>query len=180
MNIRRNAFSVLALLVVAASAYAQNATMKDCPMHQEHANQSSHQAVVEQHGDKGMGFSHAKTAHHFRMTASGGAIEVTATDAADQSDIAAIRGHLSHIAILFGNGDFSVPMFVHDGVPPGVTTMQLLKGKISYKYADIPAGGVVTIEASDPVARAAVHDFLRFQITEHQTGDSLIVASAGD
>jgi hypothetical protein len=74
---------------------------------------------------------------------------------------------------MFGNGDFSTPMFAHDGVPPGVTTMKLMKSAIHYTYQEIPSGGRVRIESEDPIAVAAIHDFLRSQITDHQTGDSL-------
>ena len=51
--------------------------------------------------------------------------------------------------------------------------MKLLKKKIRYTYEPLEAGGRVRIESSDPVAVAAVQDFLRFQITDHQTGDPL-------
>lgn len=146
--------------------------MMGCPMHQKAA---SHQSIVEKHGDQAMGFSHTTTTHHFRMTSDGGAIEVTANDPADKTDTSAIRMHLMNIAHLFENGDFSIPMFVHDGVPPGVTTMKLLKSAISYKYEEIPSGARVRVQSSDPVAQAAIHDFLRFQITDHQTGDDLTV-----
>ncbi len=79
---------------------------------------------------------------------------------------------------MFGNGDYATPMFVHDGVPPGITTMKLLKAAIRYKYEVISSGGRVRIESSDPVALAAIHELLHFQISEHQTGDSLAVDSA--
>ena len=85
--------------------------------------------------------------------------------------------HLGHIAKLFGDGDFSIPMFVHDGIPPGVTSMKLLKEKIDYTYEQIDGGGRVSIGSRDPLARAAIHDFLRFQITDHGTGDPLEVAA---
>lgn len=178
MNPRSCTFLAFLLLAFLVSGYSQEATMRDCPRHKEHADQSSHHAVVAQHSDEAMGFSHETTTHHFRMTPSGGTIEVTANDPADKSSTEAIRSHLEHIATMFGNGDLSAPMFVHDGTPPGVTTMELLKGKISYKYKDMPSGGMVTIESSDPVALAAIHDFLRFQISDHQTGDSLAVVNA--
>jgi hypothetical protein len=84
--------------------------------------------------------------------------------------------HLSHIAVMFGSGDFSTPMFIHAGVPPGATTMKLMKSQISYKYEQMPSGARVRIQSADPIALAAIHDFLRFQITDHQTGDSLEVA----
>jgi hypothetical protein len=47
--------------------------------------------------------------------------------------IEAIRSHLSHIVMTFDNGDFSTPMFIHDGVPPGITTMKLMKSAIGYR-----------------------------------------------
>jgi hypothetical protein len=171
MNRLASAFSILLL---SAPLLAQTTTstdsMKDCPMHNEHAGQH---ALVEQHGDQAMGFPHDKTTHHFRMTSDGGTIEVRANDSDDKTNTAAIRSHLAHIASMFANGDFSAPMFIHDGVPPGVTTMKLMKASIRYTYDELPFGGRVHITSADPIAVAAVHDFLRFQITEHQTGDSL-------
>lgn len=144
--------------------------MQDCPMHQQHAD--AHHAAVEKHGDQAMGFPHDKTTHHFRLTRDGGTIEVTANDPSDKTNTAAVRSHLSHIADLFAEGDFSAPMFIHDGVPPGVTTMQLMKEVIHYECEESSSGGRVRIVSKDPVAVAAIHDFLRFQISEHQTGDS--------
>jgi len=167
------AFSLLLALPVLAQESKPDNTMKDCPMHDQH---SAHHAVVESHGDQAMGFPHDKTTHHFRMMSDGGAIEVTVNDPNDKTNTEAIRAHLSHIAMTFGNGDFSTPMFVHDGVPPGVTTMKLMKSAIRYTYEETPSGGRVRIKSDDPIAVAAIHDFLRFQITDHQTGDSLEVA----
>jgi len=80
---------------------------------------------------------------------------------------------------MFGKGDFSMPMFLHDGVPPSTTTMKLMKKKkIQYTYEEIPSGRTARIKSDDPVALASIHDFLRFQINEHQTKDSLEIAAA--
>jgi TusA-related sulfurtransferase len=147
-------------------------SMKDCPMQAHQA----HHATVESHGDQAMGFPHDKTTHHFRMMSDGGAIEVTVNDPNDKLNAGAIRSHLSHITMMFGDADFSIPTFIHDGVPPGVTTMKLMKSAIHYTYDEIPSGGRIRIKSADPIAVAAIHDFLRFQITEHQTGDTLEVA----
>ncbi|HEY6371101.1 MAG TPA: hypothetical protein VIX37_11020, partial [Candidatus Sulfotelmatobacter sp.] len=106
----------------------------------------------------------------------GGAIEVTVNDPNDKTNTEAIRSHLSHIAVRFGNGDFSTPMFVHDGVPPGVTTMRLMKGTIRYSYEEMSSGGKLRLQSTDAIAVSAIHDFIRFQITEHQTGDRLEAA----
>jgi len=170
---------ILSLLLLALPAFTQDTKqddMKDCPMHAQHSAQS-HQAVVESNGDQAMGFPHDKTTHHFHVMADGGAIEVTVNDPGDKANAAAIHSHLSHIAMMFGNGDFSTPMFIHDGVPPGVTTMKLLKSAIHYTYEEMPTGGKVRMKSDDQVAVAAIQDFLRFQIKEHKTGDSLEIAT---
>jgi hypothetical protein len=144
-----------------------------CPMHASHMGTEDHHSMVESHGDHAMGFPHDKTTHHFRLTESGGAIDVTANDPKDSSNIDAIRMHLAHITKAFGEGDYSAPMFVHDTIPPGVTTMKLLKDKIHFEYTVVDSGGRVSIATDDAVARAAIHDFLRFQITDHETADPL-------
>jgi TusA-related sulfurtransferase len=140
--------------------------MADCPMKAEHS------AGVDDRGDKGMGFSHTKTTHHFRMMNDGGAIEVTANDATDHTSRDQIRGHLAHIAKLFGQGNFEIPMFVHDKMPAGAAVMEQMESKITYRYEEMVTGGRVRITATDPQALNAVHDFLRFQIQEHRTGDT--------
>lgn len=164
-------FAVVLLFV--SAVFAQDTKpndMKNCPMHDR---SGTHQGVVESHGDQAMGFPHDATTHHFRMLSNGGAIEVTVNQASDKTDLSAIRSHLSHIVAMFHEGDFSTPMFIHDGTPPGVTTMKLMKSAIRYSYEETPAGGRVRLQSDDAVAVAAIHDFLRFQIAEHQTGDSV-------
>ena len=167
------AFGLVSFAFSAQGQQAGGDPAESCPMHKEHMSSAAHHKDVEKHGDQAMGFPHDKTTHHFRILSSGGAIEITANDASDQTDTAAIRGHLSQIPDLFSKGDFSKPMFIHDGIPPGVTTMKLLRGKIRYHYEEISSGGRVSIESDDQLAVAAIQDFLRFQISEHQTGDEL-------
>jgi hypothetical protein len=142
-------------------------------MHKEHVNEASqHQADVEKHGDQAMGFPHDKTTHHFRLYSDGGAIEVTVNDNKDSQNLQAIRSHLTHIASLFSNGEFSIPMFVHDQVPPGVPAMKEKRAEISYSFEALAAGGRVRIKTTNPDALKAVHEFLRFQIADHHTGDT--------
>jgi hypothetical protein len=146
--------------------------MQSCPMRAQHMKASSeHQSDVEQHGDQAMGFSHDTTTHHFRIYPDGGAIEVTADNSSDSGSIEAIRAHLTHIAAAFSEGNFSIPMFVHSQVPPGVPTMQKDRARISYTFETLPAGGRVRITSTDADAVKAIHDFLRFQIEDHNTGD---------
>ena len=118
-----------------------------------------------------MGFPHDKTTHHFRQYADGGAIEVTVNDSKDSTNIQAIQSHLKHIAGMFSDGNFSIPMFVHDQVPPGVPVMKDKRSQISYTYEELSSGARVRIKTTDADALKAVHDFLRFQIEDHHTGD---------
>src|ERR1035438_3489823 len=147
--------------------------MQSCPMHKEHMKEASqHQADVEKHGDEAMGFPHNKTTHHFRLYSDGGAIEVTVNESKDSQNLQAIRSHLTHIATMFSNGEFSIPMFVHDQVPPGVPVMKEKHAEISYSFEELPACGRVRIKTTKPDALKAIHDFLRFQIEDHNTGDT--------
>ena len=158
------------LLLFGLPVFPQDTKQGDCPMHDQ---RSVHQAVVESHGDQAMGFPHDKTTHHFRLSSDGGAVEAIVNDPSDTANSMAIRSHLLHITMMFSNGDFSTPMFIHDGIPPGVKTMKLMKTTIHYNYEEILSGGRLRIQSTDAVAVAAIHDFLRFQITEHQTRDSV-------
>jgi hypothetical protein len=133
-----------------------------------------HHDMVMKHGEQGMGFSQTATVHHFLADEKGGAIQVEAKDAKDTQSRDEIRMHLGHIAKAFADGDFDIPMFVHDTkTVPGVADMQRLKAAIRYRYVDTKLGGKVEIASDNPEAIAAVHKFLRFQIEEHRTGDPL-------
>ncbi len=147
--------------------------MKADPQHSPEA-----QKEVETLGDEAMGFPHDKTTHHFRLYADGGAIEVTANDGKDSQNIRAIRFHLTHIAKMFSAGDFSIPMFVHDQVPPGAVVMKERRSDISYAYEELPMGARVRIKTTNSGALKAVHDFLRFQIEDHHTGDTDQITTA--
>jgi hypothetical protein len=142
----------------------------DCPMHKAHHEATA--SAMNERGEKGMRFSQTATTHHFLLKSDGGAIQVEANDPADTTSRDNIRMHLSHIAKAFSSGDFEIPMFVHDTVPPGVPVMKQMSGKISYKFKETPAGGRVVITTADLNALAAIQEFLRFQIAEHKTGDS--------
>ena len=49
--------------------------------------------------------------------------------------------------------------------------MKELKDSIRYSAEPLSDGGRIKIETSSPEGVAAIHDFLRFQIKEHETGD---------
>ena len=119
-----------------------------------------------------MGFSHEKTTHHFRLFSDGGSIEVTANDPADAATRDQIQMHLSHIARMFAEGDFQAPMLVHDKILPGSPVLRRLKADVSYRFENMERGARISIATSNPEALSALHEFLRFQISDHKTGDS--------
>jgi len=140
-------------------------------------NTQDHQHMNER-GEEGMGFSQSTTSHHFLIQPGGGAIQVTVKDSKDTISRDNIRHHLTHIAKAFANGDFDIPMFVHDAAPPGVHEMKRMRQIITYSFEETPNGGQVMIRTSNSQALVAIHKFLRYQIEEHQTGDPLQVPSS--
>ena len=127
-------------------------------------------------GAQVMGFDQEKTAHHFLLFEDGGAIEVSVKDKSDSKNRDAIRAHLPHIAHTFGQGSFDAPMLVHDSKNvPGTADLSRLKDRVRYRYVETGSGGRVDIVTTDTEALKAVHAFLKFQITDHKTGDSLTV-----
>jgi len=162
-----NKYFWLILIITVYSATACNKVSEQKPM-----DHDSHTKMVNEQGDKAMGFSHEKTTHHFRLFSDGGAIEVTANSPQDTESRDQIRKHLGHIAQMFSNGNFDAPMLTHGKTPPGVPVLQKLKSDISYTFAEIENGGQVRIKTNNAEALTAVYEFLRFQISDHQTGDS--------
>jgi SAM-dependent methyltransferase len=164
---------LVGLVGAVPAALAQHPPMPPGMTHEEHMAQMKKDAEMKRHGDSAMGFDQDKTTHHFVLTAEGGSIAVDANDPADVASRDQIRAHLKDIAAAFGKGDFDKPLETHSEVPPGVTVMQHLQADISYTYQDTPRGGIVRIVTANAEARAAVHQFLTYQITEHKTGDPL-------
>lgn len=139
--------------------------------------QSDTRRALDERGAHAMGFDQAKTTHHFLLYQDGGAIDVSVKIPSNTTDRDAIRMHLPHLAVLFGQGSFDLPHFIHATDVPGTPTMKRLNDRIAYRYRQTPGGGRVDIVTSDPEALEAIHTFLRFQITDHKTGDSLEVKS---
>ena len=140
-----------------------------------HDMSSMKQEEMNKRGDKVMGFDHTKTTHHFILDRDGGAIEVNANETNDLESRDEIRGHLTHIASMFAKGNFNAPILIHEQNPPGATVMQKLKDEIKYAFEKTERGGRVRISTKNAEALAAIYEFLRFQIREHKTGDSLEV-----
>jgi hypothetical protein len=167
--------SIPALLIVAIAtlltAYAQQ-PKKDS--NNRMSDMSDEQ--MNKRGDHVMGFDHTKTTHHFILQERGGSIEVTANRSDDVESSKQIRMHLKHIAKMFAEGNFNAPMLIHDQTPPGVPVLQELKSEIEYSFEEVDRGAAVRISTKNARALKAIHDFLRFQIKEHNTEDSLDIS----
>ena len=172
MSNRKNLFAVGLLAISLTSALlirAQQQEKRDSQMTQKQMDE------MNMRGDKHMGFDHLKTTHHFLLANDGGAIQVEANDVKDTESRGRIRGHLRHIAMMFSEGNFEVPMLVHEKTPPGSEVMQKLKGEITYEYKETDRGALIQISTANTQALKAIHKFLKFQIKEHMTGDPLEV-----
>jgi len=131
--------------------------------------QTDHDAMMR--GDHVMGFSHDKTTHHFELTQDGGIIEVRANDVGDTQTRDQIRGHFHHIVQMFALGNFQAPMLVHARDVPGTAVMAQLKDKLHWDLQETPRGTKIMVTADNKASLDAVHEFLRFQIADHKTGD---------
>jgi hypothetical protein len=173
-NIKLERFAILAaaLFALTAAAYAQH-DMPAGMSHEQHQAQMKKEAEMKKRGNAAMGFDQEKTTHHFLLRPDGGAIQVESNDTADTTSRDQIRAHLKEISEQFTKGDFSAPFATHNETIPGVATMQRLKQKLTYGYEEKPEGAVITIKSSDKKAIAAVHEFLKYQIKEHATGDPM-------
>ena len=165
MNLQIALMSATLLLTV------QHSTMPKGMSHEEHVKQMEKDDALKKRGTDAMGFNQDVAIHHFKLAPTGGSIEVTVKDAADTATLDLVRTHLKSIADDFARGDFGKPFQTHAEVPPGVPVMQKYARVITYRYEDVPHGGVVHIRSADSRALRGIQDFLRYQIAEHKTGD---------
>ena len=164
---------MMATVLVTSCAHPQSPVVSCHMLDQYHVSPDQHAAGVDARGDHAMGFTQEAAAHHFILLPDGGLIEVEIRHEHDDATRDQIRAHMAHISTLFTSGDFDIPMFIHDQVPPGVPVMKSKHEAISYTYRETHCGGEVRIKTSDPDAVKAVHEFLVFQIKDHRTGDPI-------
>lgn len=163
----------IVILLGGASVAAQHPAMPAGMSHEEHLRQLQKDEALKHRGALAMGFDQDKTIHHFLLRPNGGEIVVTAREAGDSESIAQIRSHFQEIAGSFADGLFEKPVATHGELPPGAETMIANKDRVSYRYQERDSGASVVIETTDAETLKAIHDFLRYQIVEHKTGDPL-------
>ncbi len=156
-------------------ALGQHPSMPAGMTHEQHVEQMRRDAETMARGKVAMGFDQDATTHHFQLEPDGGTISVEVKDPRDTVGRDQIRAHLREIAADFARGAFDKPFATHAEVPPGVPALQRLKDRVAYTYENTERGGRVRIRTSHDEARAAIHEFLRYQIREHHTGDTMTI-----
>src|SRR5713101_6540033 len=68
-------------------------------------------------------------------------------------------------------------VFIHDTTPPGAPVMAKLRNQIRYQYFETDRGAKIQITTANAEALAAIYAFLRFQISDHQTGDATEISA---
>lgn len=169
------AVSIWSTIAVSGQQMAEH-----CPWHAQNmkahapAASGSHADMLAR-GEHAMGFNQVTTSHHFRLWRTGGAIEVHVNGAQPADLKAAVAGHLRSIAVQFSQGDFSIPRQVHGETPAGAEALKGVAGAVTYAFEPGDLGGRILLVGKNEKAVAAIHEFLRYQIREHRTGDRLTI-----
>lgn len=119
-----------------------------------------------------LGVSLDKVTVHFYLVKNGGVIEFAAKDPNDSASIAAIQKYLQNQKDLWEKGKESAVTEVHAKPPESASTMRKLRNEITFYMAKTDNGAVLRMFSINEQAKNAIQDYLRFEITEHKTGDS--------
>ena len=65
-----------------------------------------------------------------------------------------------------------IPLPLWSRLRSGPRVLKRLKTEVAYTFEEMEGGGRVRIRTANRKALAAVYQFLRFQIADHQTGDA--------
>lgn len=134
----------------------------------EHRPDAQRQADVARRGAQVMPFDLAKTTHVFAKTAGGGTQRVVAKDPKDVEQVRLVRSHLRAVGPQFRRGDYGAPEQIHGASMAGLEALRRAPpGAISVRYADTPAGGMLTYASRDPELIAALHRWFDAQLSDH-------------
>ena len=152
---RRLALAALAALLVAPVSLA---LARQAPTPQAHVHSRAHEV---------MPFRISAVMHVFRMTETGGVMQVVLRDPDDTSELAAIRRHLRHEASRFAAGDFADPSHLHGPSMPGLAELGRGAARLRVHYAEREDGAEIRFEADDIALVTAVHRWFGAQLSEH-------------
>ena len=125
-------------------------------------------AQVQARGAGVMGVDQYASRHVFEDRPDGGRIIFEMSGPSDSAAVAQIRRHIREIVVDFREGDFTRPFRVHAVEVPGTRVMTSRRHLIEYTAVDRPGGAELRITTEDSTARAAIHEFLAFQRSDHR------------
>lgn len=125
---------------------------------------------------KALGTDADKIVQHYYLVKNGGVIEFTAKDPADTATISAVRKYLDTQKDLFEKGKADADTEIYGKIPDGLPVLKKLRNEITFFAVKDDDGAALRMFSVNDQARQAIQDFLKFQISEHKTGDPLQVA----
>lgn len=117
------------------------------------------------------GFESERVNRHFYVLKNGGVTEVTVKDPADEATLKAIQTHLKKEAELYAKGNFENITAMYGKAPDSVVMMKKFRDEITYAMVPEENGAVIRMFTVNPQAKAAIHEYLKFQIDQLKTGD---------
>ncbi|GAB3480211.1 hypothetical protein [Azotobacter salinestris] len=125
------------------------------------------QELIHQQGHRVMPFSLKRTLHIFRMTETGGSMQVVLRKSGSANELPDIQRHLLHMRARFSSGDFSVPASLHGPDMPGLKELEAGASRMKVTYAPLPNGGEIRFETGDIDMITAIHRWFGAQLSEH-------------
>ena len=123
---------------------------------------------------KALGTDVEKIVQHYYLLKNGGVMEFTAKDPGDTSTISALQKYMNAQKDLFEKGKIDADAEVHSRVPDGVPALKKLRNEITFFAVKSENGAALRMFSVDNEARQAIQQFLKFQISEHKTGDPMV------
>jgi len=96
--------SLLSVIAAALLLASRHPSMPKGMSHEEHLKQMKKDEELKKRGAEATGFDQDAVTHHFKLTPSGGSIEVTVKKQRAETVIAAVRSHLRFVAHEFAQG----------------------------------------------------------------------------
>ena len=119
------------------------------------------------------GIDSDRVQRHFYVLKNGGAIEITAKDANDEATIKAIRTWLKKESDFFTKGNYESAAAIYGKAPESTIQLKKLRDEVNFAMVQEDNGAVLRMLTVNPQAKAAIHEYLKFQIDQLGTGDPI-------
>ena len=116
-----------------------------------------------------------RVVHHVYLYPDGGMMTLTVSDPSDAETRKAVRAFVQRVSQLMVMGDLTRLREQFGDAVPGldrIAEARRRKATITVRSSTPDEGSQIVFSTMDPVVLQALHEFLRFQITDLNTGDS--------